>query len=83
MGGLHSHSSTEDNATSFSNQIKPSVDLAANRTKTVAVVANTEPTKSRHRSFPNVGQTDSTSDEVPQRPKLHLRSQEWVRQYPS
>ena len=31
-------------------------------------MANTEATKSQHRSFPNVDQTDSTSDDVPQRP---------------
>ena len=46
---------------------KPSVDPAANRTKAVAVVANTEATKSQHRSLPNVDQTVSTSDDVPQR----------------
>ena len=77
VGGLHRHSSTEDNAMSFSKPDtilnvaylnKPSVDPAANRTKAVAVVANTEATKSQHRSFPNVDQTDSTSDDVPQRP---------------
>ena len=42
---------------------RPSVDPAANRTKAVAVVANTE----AHRSLLNVSQTDSTSDDVPQR----------------
>ena len=75
--GIHRHSSTEDNATSFSKPDtvlnvaylnKPSVDPAANRTKAVAVVANTEATKSQHRSLPNIDQTDSTSDDVPQRP---------------
>ena len=65
---LHCHSSTEDNATSFSNKIKPSVDPASHRTKTVVMAANTEATKSRHRNFPNVGQTDSTSDDVSHRP---------------
>ena len=77
VGGLHRHSSTEDNAMSFSkpdtilNVVylnKPSVDPAANRTTTVAVVTNTEATQSQHRSLPNVDQTDSTSDDVPQRP---------------
>ena len=32
------------------------------------LAANTEATKSRHRHFPNVGQTDSTSDDVSHRP---------------
>ena len=32
------------------------------------MAANTEATKSHHRSLPNVEQTDSTSDDVPQRP---------------
>ena len=36
--------------------------------KTVVVAANTEATKSQHRSLPNVDQTDSNSDDVPQRP---------------
>ena len=54
VGGLHRQSSTEDNATSFSNKFKPSVDPAAKRTKTVAVASNPEPTKSQHRSYPNV-----------------------------
>ena len=76
VGRLHRHSSTEDNAMSFSKPDtilnvaylnKPSVDPAANRTKAVAVVANTEATKSQHRSLLNVDQTDSTSDDVPQR----------------
>ena len=46
---------------------KPSIDPVANRTKAVAVVANTEATKSQHRSLLNVDQTDSTSDDVSQR----------------
>ena len=69
---LHCHSSTEDNATSFSNKIKPSVDPASNRTKTVVMAANTEATKSQHRSLPNVEQRDSTSDDVPQRPTTEM-----------
>ena len=32
------------------------------------MVANTEATKSQHRSLPHVDRTDSTSDDVPQRP---------------
>ena len=77
VGALHRHSLTEDNATSFSKPDtvlnvaylnRPSVDPASNRTKTVVMAANTEATKSQHRSFPNVGQTESTSDDVPQRP---------------
>ena len=76
VGGLHRHSSTEDNATSFSKPDtvlnvaylnEPSIDPAENRPKTVAVVANTEATKSQHRSLPNIDQTDSTSDDMPQR----------------
>ena len=46
---------------------KPSGDPVANRTRAVAVVANTEATKSQHRSLLNVDQTNSTSDDVPQR----------------
>ena len=51
MGGRHRHSSTEDNATSFSKPDtvlnvaylnEPNVNPAVNRTKTVAVAANTE-----------------------------------------
>ena len=76
VGRLHRHSSTEDNSMSLSKPDtilnvaylnKPSVDPVANRTKAVAVVANTEATKSQHRSLLNVDQTDSTSDDVPQR----------------
>ena len=76
VGRLHRHSSTEDNAMSFSKPDtilkvaylnKPSVDPVANRTKAVAVVTNTEATKSQHRSLLNIDQTDSTSDDVPQR----------------
>ena len=77
VGRIHCHSSTEDNATSFSKPDtvinvdylnKPSFDPSANRTKTVAVATNTEATKSQHRNLPNVDQTDSTSDDVPRRP---------------
>jgi hypothetical protein len=46
---------------------KPSVDPVAKRTKAVAVVANTEATKAQHRSLLKVDQTDSTSDDLPQR----------------
>ena len=46
---------------------KPIVDPVAKRTKAVAVVANTEATKAQHRSLLNVDQTDSTSDDLPQR----------------
>ena len=46
---------------------KPSVDPVAKRTKAVAVVANTEATKAQHRSLLNVDQTNSTSDDLPQR----------------
>jgi hypothetical protein len=53
---------------------KPSVDPAANRTTTVAAAANTEATKSQHRSLPNVDQIDSTSDDVPQRPTTKVES---------
>jgi len=54
VGGLHRHPSTEDNARSFSKPDpvlnvaylnRPSVDPAANRTKTIAMAANTEATK--------------------------------------
>ena len=77
VGALHCHSSTEDNNTSFSKPDtvlnvaylnRPSIDPASNRTKTVVMAANTEATKSQHRSLPNVEQTGSTSDDVPQRP---------------
>ena len=76
VGKLHRHSSTEDNSMSFSKPDtilnvaylnKPIVDPVAKRTKAVAVVANTEATKAQHRSLLNVDQTDSTSDDLPQR----------------
>ena len=83
VGGLHRHSSTEDNATSISKPDtilnvaylnRPSVDPTANRTKAVAMAANNEATKSQHRSLPNIDQTDSTSDDVPQRPTTNEES---------
>ena len=92
VGALHHHSSTEDNTTSLSKPDtalnvaylnRPSVDPASNRTKTVVMAANTEATKSQHRTLPNVEQTGSTSDDVPQRlmtkqvsamsPEVHLK----------
>ena len=81
VGALHLHSSTDDNATSFSKPDtvlnvaylnRPSVDPAANRTKTVAMAANTEATKLQHRSLPNVEQTYITSDDVRQSWKSNL-----------
>ena len=83
VGGLHRNLSTEDNATSISKPDtvlniaylnKPSVDPAANRTKTVAAAANTEATKSQHRSLPNIDQTDSTSDDLLQRQTTKVES---------
>ena len=76
VGKLHRHSSTEDNSMSFSKPDTilnvaylnmPSVDPVAKRTKAVVVVANTDATKAQHRSLLNVDQTDSTSDDLPQR----------------